>query len=125
MSDEIKIVARGARYPRKYKKIRSVSLCDQDGQVVATVFLSAYGIDVDHLAGLPVNVNLMNGLGQYQLEGEPEARFSCPHCVGEGDGPTRSTSKKWADGSIKHYGDGLLKPVYRVVCKRCGGGLIE
>jgi hypothetical protein len=128
MSDDLKIVTRGARYPRKYKKIRSVSLCDQDGQVVATIDFSLRGIHIDALEGFPVSSKIMNGLGQYTLEGEPEASFNCPHCV-EDDvdsyGRARKDyahAKKWADGSVRKDNQGLLKPVYRVVCKRCGGG---
>ncbi len=96
---------------------------------MARIDFSIFGIHVDHLEGVKVRVNPMNGLGQYQLDGEPEADFSCRHCKDEDypDDPKLygSTSRKWADGSVKKYGEGFLKPVYRVVCKRCGGGLIQ
>lgn len=107
---EIKIVTRGKRYPRKYKPIRSVSLCDLNGEVVATVSLGPTGIHIDHLEGFPVNVKEMNALGQYQLDGEPDTPFACPHC-------DKSWVRKWADGG--HHG-----AQYRVVCKGCGKGVI-
>jgi len=75
---KIKIVTRGKRYPRKYKPIRSVSLCDLNGEVVATVSLGPTGIHIDHLEGFGVNVKEMNALGQYQLDGEPDTPFACP-----------------------------------------------
>lgn len=102
-SQGIKIVTRGKRYPRKYKPIRSVSLCDLNGEVVATVYLSDRGIHIDHLEGVRVKVDEMNALGQYRLDGEPDTPFACPHC-GE------SWARKWLDG--------------RVVCKGCGKGVI-
>ncbi len=125
MSAKLKIVTRGARYPRKYKKIRSFSLCDQNGQVVATIDFSVFGVHVNHLEGFPVNVSQMNGLGQYQLDGEPEASFRCPHCKEEDTDsmgrtrPVYSYEKKWAY-PVGQEGESIKE----VVCKRCGGGLI-
>lgn len=116
---EIKIVTRGKRYPRKYKSIRSVSLCDRNGEVVASISLGPLGIHIDHLAGFPVNVKEMNGLGQYQLDGEPEAPFSCPHCGGGEAKLYGGSHRKWADGSTTGLGN-----QYRVVCKNCGKGVI-
>lgn len=93
---------------------------------MATVDISIYGIHVNYLEGVAVHVSQMNGLGQYQLEGEAEASFTCPHCKDEDypEGPKMygSTARKWADGSVNAETRG--KPIYRVVCKRCGGGLV-
>jgi hypothetical protein len=123
VTDELKIVTRGARYPRKYKKIRRLAICDQDGQIVATVSWSHTGLTIDRLEGYNVHINDMNGLGQYNLEDEPEAPHGCPHCVEDDQDkygrsrPSYSWARKWADGA--HPGI-----QYRVVCKRCGGALI-
>lgn len=107
---EIKIVTRGKRSPRKYKPIRSVSLCDRNGEIVASISLGPLGIHVDYLEGFPVRTKEMNALGQYRLDDEPDIPFNCPHC-GE------SWARKWV-------GSGPTDASYRVVCKGCGKGVI-
>jgi len=101
----VKTVLRNVRYPRQWNPGKSLSICDDNGIVVATVYWSIRGIHIDHLAGFDVLAHEMNGLGQYNFDNEPDKPWNCPHC--------QENPEAWDIAKEK------------VVCKICGGAYIE
>jgi len=101
----MKTVLRNVRSPRQWNPGKSLSVCDENGIVVATVYWSVRGLTIDHLAGYDIRTNELNGLGQYNFDNEPDKPWTCPHC---GEHP-----EAWD----------IVKE--RVVCKECGGAYIE
>ncbi len=107
----VKVATRRERYPRRWdSKLRSVSLCDENGIVWAQVSISETGLTISHLEGARVQVNQMNGMGQHQLEGEPEKSFSCPSC-----GDFKEIFKPG-----RYHGPWDGREAGQVVCKSCG-----
>lgn len=89
MKEQIKIVTRNVRSPRKYSKFNSISLCDNRGIIWARIDISRGSVSVDHLEGVRVNVRGdRGGLGDWDLDREFNRgwrdRYQCPSC-GEED----------------------------------------
>lgn len=100
----MKAVLRTKRTPRVWGKKGTWSLCDNHGVIFAQVYVGNGHLSISHLDGVTVNLNHMNGMGQYRLGGEPDKPFSCPSC-----GKTGSKYEKgpnFTEGSV--------------VCKHCG-----
>lgn len=111
----MKAVLASKRSPRKWGKTGRWSLCDDHGVIYAQISVSRGGfIHIDRLEGVTINIHEMNGMGQYQLDGEPEKPFRCPSC---GDHP-----EKWEEGKMepRANGYGFEKGAGQVVCKSCG-----
>ena len=80
----MKIVISNVRTPRKYTKMRVLSLCDDRGIIWARVHVSQGSVSIDHLSGIGLNVRERGGLGEYDLDKEFHRgwgqRHECPEC---------------------------------------------
>jgi len=101
----MKVVLRNVRYPRKWNKGTRLTLCDEDGVIWASINFTDGILSVDHLKGVYIRTHKMNGMGQLQLDGEPEKPFHCPHC--------------------DDYEEAWDPEKKQVVCKRCGRPYFE
>jgi DNA-directed RNA polymerase subunit RPC12/RpoP len=102
----MKTIVRNKRSPRKYTPLKDVVITDDAGMVWATVGVRDGRISIDHLDGVDIWTNKLNGMGDYLIGDDAQGyRYgSCPKC-----GPGGSSAPKTFDQRTK-----------KVKCSKCG-----
>lgn len=78
----MKTIVRNKRSPRKYTPLKDVVITDDAGMVWATVGVRDGRISIDHLDGVDIWTNKLNGMGDYTIDSIDPVSYRYGSCPG-------------------------------------------